>query len=515
MSAKRKVLVILIDQLRADCVEGALAAHVDLPNIAAFRGDAVTFTRHFSVSNPCGPSRACILTGMYAMNHRSVRNGTPLADHLPNIAREMRKSGYDPLLFGYTDTSLDPRRHHPNDPKISHYEEVLPGFREITEMHMEESYPWRASLKAKGYELPDFADFYNPVASAPDRPARPDDPAFYRAEDSDTAFLTDEFLRHMSVRQHQDWFALLTYIRPHPPLVAPVPYNRMYAGNDLPLPTRRPSPGQEAAVHPFLTGALLKPCMENIVSGCDGQVDSRNDTDVQMLRAIYLGLATEVDAHIGRIMAFLKDSGQYDDTLIILSADHGEMLGDHHMWGKQTIYDAAYRIPLIIRDPQNPAQHGTTVAAFTETVDLTPTVLDLTGRAAPAGMDGRSLRPFLEGRAPEHWRDCVHLELDFGEPDKSSVCQEATGATLREANLAILREERFKLVHFNGGLPPLLFDLEADPNEMHDLADDPAHATALLRLTRKLLSHRMRHADRTLADMKITAQGVVNYDAGS
>ena len=93
MTDKRKVLMIIIDQLRADCIEGELAAHVDLPNITALRRDAVTFTKHFSVTNPCGPSRASIFTGMYAMNHRSIRNGTPMADDLPNIAREMRKSG--------------------------------------------------------------------------------------------------------------------------------------------------------------------------------------------------------------------------------------------------------------------------------------------------------------------------------------------------------------------------------------------------------------------------------------
>jgi len=509
MTEKRKVLMIIIDQLRADCIEGALAKHVSLPNITALRQDAVTFTKHFSVTNPCGPSRASIFTGMYAMNHRSIRNGTPMADGLPNIAREMRKSGYDPLLFGYTDTSLDPRSRHPNDPDLKTEESLLPGFREVLEMRYQESYPWRAYLKAQGYSIPDYARFYDAISPDPSRPARPDDPPFYSAEHSDTAFLTTSLINDLSVRTEQNWFAVATYIRPHPPLVAPAPYNTMYDPTSLPLPARLGSPEAQAKVHPFMVGALESPRMEAVVRGC--KVDSRDDTDVQTLRALYLGLATEVDTHIGRIIDFLKESGQYDDTLIVFFADHGESLGEHHLWGKQNPYEGAYHIPLIIRDPKHPAQHGSMVEAFTESVDVTPTVLDLVGRRVPTGMDGVSLKPFLEGKLPENWRDSVHLELEFSEPHVTTAWQKATGVSQHEANLAILREHRFKLVHFNGGLAPLLFDLEADPSEQHNLAEDPAHASTLLRLTRKLLNHRMRHSDRTIADVKITSDGVLNY----
>ncbi len=511
MSRQRKILFIIMDQFRADCINGALADHVDLPNIDAFRKEAVIFANHFSVTNPCGPSRASMFTGKYAMNHRSIRNGAPLSNEMTNIAREVRKSGYDPLLFGYTDTSIDPRTCDANDPNLKTEEHVLPGFTEALEMRYKESYPWRAYLKSKGYDIPDYDQFYNSISPDPNRPARPDDPPFYRAEHSDTAFLTNAVIHDLTVRTDQNWFALVTYIRPHPPLVAPAPYNTMYNPADLPLPARMQTRSQEGAVHPFMTGALIAPTINSIVRGCDGLLDHDSDQDVQLLRAIYLGLATEVDAHIGRLIAFLKETGQYDDTIIVLTADHGEMLGDHHLWGKQNPYDPAFRIPLFIHDPDNPDQYGTTVDAFTETIDITPTILDLVGRDVPAGMDGTSLRPFLEGVQPGDWRDCVHLELDFGEPTGPTAWQKATGTTLHQSNLAILRETRFKLVHFNGGLPPLLFDLENDPDEMANLANDPAHTATLLRLTQKLLSHRMRHADRTLADVKITSKGAVGF----
>jgi arylsulfatase A-like enzyme len=514
MSDRRNVLLILIDQFRADCVTGALAAHVDLPNIRALQGEAVTFESHFSVTNPCGPSRASILTGQYAMNHRSVRNGTPLADDTPNIATEMRKAGYEPLLFGYTDTSRDPRGKSPDDPVLRSYEEVMPGFTECLEMRLETgSHPWQADLKAKGYDLPDYERFYIPKSPDPSRPPRPDDPAFYKAEDSDTAFLTSEFLRQMDRRKDQNWFALLTYIRPHPPLVAPAPYNRMYQGTNLPLPFRHLTPEDETA-HPLLAINQQRPPMESFVKGCDGQISSRRDADVQMLRGLYLGLASEVDAHFGRIIGFLKQTGQYDDTLIVLKADHGEMLGDHHLWGKQHVYDPAFRVPLIIRDPRQVARHGTSVAALTESIDIAPTILNWVGREAPASMNGRGLQPFLKGQMPQDWKDCVHLELDFGEPDDATAAQRLLDLSLHQCNVAILREARFKLVHFNGDLPPLLFDLENDPHEMRDLAPDPDHAPTLLRLTRKLLSHRMRHADHTLSDLKITPNGVFDPSNG-
>ena len=127
MNPKRNVLLVVIDQLRADCSglvdgESPLAGTAKMPNLRAFRSEAVSFERHYTVTSPCGPSRASLLTGLYAMTHRSVRNGAPLADGMDNIATEVRKSGFEPLLFGYTDTSPDPGVHDPADPELRSYE---------------------------------------------------------------------------------------------------------------------------------------------------------------------------------------------------------------------------------------------------------------------------------------------------------------------------------------------------------------------------------------------------------
>ncbi len=442
------------------------------------------------------------------MNHRSVRNGTPLARHHTNLALEARKAGREPLLFGYTDTALDPAGRHPADPDLATYEGLMPGFAEALRMRLETgSHAWLAHLKARGYELPaDDLDLYRAVD--PDGRGRLDAPTLYRAEDSDTAFLTDETLKALSVRRAEDWFAHVCYIRPHPPLAAPAPWNALIDPEAVPLAGGRESVEAERAGHPFLDAYFAEPRETSLHVGFDGRLDRMPEADRRTLRALYLGLAAEVDHHIGRLLAWLSESGQLDETLVIVTSDHGEMLGDRFMWGKASPFEPAWHVPLIVRDPRRRASAGAVVEAFTESIDLAPTILDWLGLAPPAAFDGRSLLPFLEGRTPADWRDHVFLELDFGDPLAPTALQRSLGLDLAEANLAILRERRFKYVHFNGGLPPMLFDLESDPGEINDLAADPGYAPELMRLARRMLDHRMAHAHHAHSLLKLTAAGV-------
>ena len=503
MAFTRNVLLIVVDQLRADCLTGSLAEHVRLPELRAFQKDCVTFLRHFSVTSPCGPSRASILTGQYAMNHRSVRNGAPLRHDTPNVATEMRKAGYLPMLFGYTDTSGDPRVHAPDDPAMKTCEYPMAGFQEMLEMRFEESLPWQSHLRGKGYEIENLQSLYKPVSPSGGEP-RINDPALYAAEDSDTAFLTNSFLRMIPARRQEGWFAHLTYIRPHPPLVAPAPYNDMYDPGTLPLPGRLESPGEETALHPFLAPSLRHKTPESLVEGIPGPVSG--DEEIQTLRAVYLGLATEVDHHVGRVIRFLKESGQYDNTMILITSDHGDMLGDRHAWGKMTVYDAAYHVPLLIRIPGNETRAGATVSAPTESIDITPTILDWAGRRAPNSMDGRSLLPLLRGVMPADWREYTFSELDFAEPEDPTLWERTLGTGPSTSCLSILRDKRFNLVEFAADLPPLLFDREGR-GEFRNVAGEPAFAADLARLTRTMLRHRMRNMDHTLSLDTITTSG--------
>ncbi len=503
MGNSKNVLFIVIDQLRADCVFGALAEHLELPNLRALMADAVTFERHFSVVNPCGPSRASLLTGQYSMNHRSVRNGTPLRHDVPSVATEMRKAGYVPMLFGYTDTAQDPRVYPAGDPALRNYEYPMSGFHEALEMRFEMSYPWRSHLMSRGYDFEGFDELYHPVA--PDGgPAKINDPALYSAEDSDTAFLTDRFLATMPAYKGTNWFAHLTYIRPHPPFVAPAPFNSWYDPEKIPSPIRHTTSEEESGAHPFLASTVAsKTPAGNVVGFPDLPA---TDENIQTLRALYFGLITEVDQHIGRVITFLKESGQYEDTLIVVTADHGEMLGDRHCWGKITVHDAAYHTPLIIRQPGNEARAGAVVSAPVETIDVTPTILEWVGQDIPNAMDGRSLLPLLRGEEPADWRTYTFSELDFAEPEAPTLWEKMLGTGPSDSSLGIVREERFTLVEFAADLPPILYDHE-DGGEGKNVANDPKYEKELSRLTRLMLRHRMKNMDHTLSLSMITSDG--------
>ncbi len=494
MAGRPNVLFVIIDQLRADCVFGALAEHVNLPNIRALAADGVAFRNHFSVTAPCGPARVSLLTGQYSMNHRAVRNGTPARADTPTLATEARKVGYEPLLFGYTDTAQDPRHLSADDPRLHSYEEVSPGFTEALRLRMEsDATVWEDYLRDKGYDLPPFPDIYRP--SGPN----PDDPALFSAEDSDTAFLTDRTLDDLADRD-PGWFATVTYFRPHPPFVAPAPYNKMYDPADIPSAE---SSGESADSHAFLGPARDAVKISSTLEGFPDFAET--DENVRLLRSIYFGLATEVDHHIGRFIGWLKDSGQYDQTLVIVTADHGDMLGDYGLWGKRTYHDAAFHIPLIVRAPDGDG--GRTILRHTESIDVTPTILDFIGADVPHSMDGCSLRPFVEGNEPASWREHSVSEIDFGNPIEPTLWQRQLGVALDEANFAVLRDDRHHLIHFAADLPPILFDMEAG-GEKENISNRSDAMPILLDLSRRMLCHRMRNTEGTFSRTIVTSEGV-------
>ena len=172
--AKPNVLFITVDQWRGECLSSRGHPVVQTPHLDALAARGVQFARHYSQATPCGPSRASIWTGQYLHNHRSVFNGTPLDDRFTNIAKEFRALGYDPMLFGYTDTTLDPRTLTEDDPRRKSYEEVLPGFSvgvQLTDDHK----PWISWMVDKGYDVDELTDhqrFIAPIVDYPGASAR-------------------------------------------------------------------------------------------------------------------------------------------------------------------------------------------------------------------------------------------------------------------------------------------------------------------------------------------------------
>jgi arylsulfatase A-like enzyme len=378
---------------------------------------------------------------------------------------------------------------------------------------------WIADLKAKGYDLPrGRTEVYKPVSNHPDAAGRGHSfaPPVFSAEDSETTFMADAILRFLSVRRAENWFVHGVFLRPHPPIIAPEPYNAMYDPAEVPMPRRTASPGDERNQHPFLAYALA--AMAEI-GGYDEHYPHSlleiDETELRQLRATYYGMISQVDDQIGRIIGHLKATGEYDHTLVIFTCDHGEMLGDHWMWGKAGYFDEAYHIPLIIRDPRRVADggRGRMISEFTEAIDLMPTILDWLGLDPPAQCDGYSLTPFLSGRAPANWRRDVHWEYDFSDVVNLDA-EQALGLDSDQCTLSVVRDQRCKYVHFTG-LPPLFFDLEEDPGQFINRAADPAYLPQVLAYAQKLLSWRMEHNDRSLTRSFLTENGVFTRKRGS
>lgn len=262
------------------------------------------------------------------MTNRVLTNGTPLDARFTNYAREARSAGLDPVLFGFTDIGEDPRTLPANDKRLSTYEGVLPGLREVCGMRfMEKESAWIDHLRRKGHAVPstdmDGLSFGISLHGKSAEGTAYEDggahplPLWLPEADHCTQFLVDQTMDY--IQTHADEFVVhLSLIRPHPPFVAPEPYNTMYPPSVLEdkLPfARAASREEEAGRH------ALMPYLLSVFGGA-----AMNESAVRGKQASYFGLITEVDLHLGRLFAMLKDQGLWDSTLIVLTSDHGEMM---------------------------------------------------------------------------------------------------------------------------------------------------------------------------------------------
>ncbi|MGH7104767.1 MAG: sulfatase-like hydrolase/transferase, partial [Acetobacteraceae bacterium] len=124
----RNVLFIVLDQWRAEALGAAGNDRIRTPHLDRLAGEGTLFRNHFVQAAPCGPARAALLTGLYQHNNHVLLNGSPLDAAISNVAKVARRKGYDPVLFGYTDSTPDPRGLDPADPQLATYEGLMPGF---------------------------------------------------------------------------------------------------------------------------------------------------------------------------------------------------------------------------------------------------------------------------------------------------------------------------------------------------------------------------------------------------
>jgi arylsulfatase A-like enzyme len=471
------ILLVTLDQFRGDCLSCAGHPVVRTPNLDRLAAEGVRLARHYSQSAPCSPGRASLYTGMYQSNHRVVANGTPLDDRFDNLARMGVRAGYRPTLFGYTDQSVDPRQTSgPNDPRLAHYEGVLPGFEVGLELNGADSVPWTAWLRSLGHDVSD--DLEAAQISEPDRPA----------DHSLTAFLTNQLLDWIP-RQDGPWFAHISHFRPHPPYAAAGEFARMYDPATIPAPI-----AVSKDRHKLHDGLMRHPLM----------AAPTDPEEMAKLQAQYFGMVSEVDHQMGRVWQALEASGQWDNTLIIVTADHGEQLGDHGMVQKAGFFDQSYHILGLVRDPRQAAGHGSVVESFTENVDLFPTLCDALGQDVPHQCDGLPLTPFLKAEAPPHWRDAAHWEFDWRYSNiPRGPHHWPWDRRLERQNLAVLRTHDTAYVHFGDGTW-LCFDLAADPTWRTGVTDP----SVILAQAQAMLTWKAQIQERTLTGLLIENGGI-------
>jgi choline-sulfatase len=252
---------------------------------------------------------------------------------------------------------------------------------------------------------------------------------------------------HIRSGDERPFCFVVSFTHPHDPFTIPRQWWDLYRDEDIPMPA---APGSGAGLHPH-ERRLRAAC------GADAAVITRDQ--VRAARRAYYGSISYFDSQVARLLAVLRDTGRLDNTVVIVTSDHGEMLGERGAWYKMSCYEGAARVPLIIWSPRRFAAGR--VTAPVSTMDLLPTLADLAGEddllANTGPLDGRSLLPHLAGS-----------------PDRDEAVAEylAEGAI---APIVMIRRGRHKFVHSPAD-PDQLFDLSADPHELVNLAADPAGA---------------------------------------
>jgi arylsulfatase A-like enzyme len=467
------VLFVTLDQFRADCLSAAGHPLVRTPNLDRLAAAGIRLGRHYSQSAPCAPGRACLYTGTYQMTNRVVGNGTPLDERFDNIALAATRAGYAPVLFGYADQAIDPAAATgPDDPRLYNWEGLPPGFTYELEL-LDDPVPWRRWLESLGYDdLPDSAAEL--VSSESERPA----------EHGISAFLTDHVLNWLE-RQGGPWFAHVSYLRPHPPYAAAGHWATAYDPADVPRPV---PPGEDIT----FCGRLAEiPAPQD-------------EAELRALRAQYYGMISDVDEQLGRVFDALVRLGMWEDTCIVVTADHGEQLGDQGRLQKGGYFEASYHVLGIVRDPRHPETFGQVVDRFTENIDLFPTLCEAMGVDIPAQCDGLPLTPLLAGEDPPWWRDAAHWEYDWRwEYIYFGPHTWPWDRRLETKHLAVQRSDSVAYVQFADGTSRC-FDLAADPTWRTEITD-PAR---ILPQAQAMLAWRAVHAERRLSDMLMIDGGV-------
>ncbi|MBL7201475.1 MAG: sulfatase-like hydrolase/transferase [Anaerolineae bacterium] len=439
------ILWICTDQQRYDTIRALGNKHIRTPNLDRLIAEGVAFERAYTQSPICTPSRACFLTGRYPSTLHVNRNGN---DYFPAnvtlITRVLADTGYDCGLAGKLHLSAAHGRVEirPDDGyrvfKWSHHPSPEPFW--PTEQH-----DYQLWLQQQGIEW-DAAYSAESVEGWTDRAISR---AGIAARYHQTTWCANEAIAFMTQAREGPWLMSVNPYDPHPPFDPPAEYLARMDVSDMPRPLFQPEE------------------MESQLDfeGIDHQTEtprSPDDYDAQRMVAAYYAQIELIDAQVGRMLDALESSGQRQDTIVIFTSDHGEMLGDHGLLYKGCrFYEGAVHVPLIVSWPAR-FRAGVRSHALVELTDIAPTLYDAVGLAVPENVQGVSLLPILTGQAdPEVHRDFVRCEYH-----DTLDRQYASHANM-------IFDGRYKLVVYHGHRIGELYDLLEDPNELRNLWDDP------------------------------------------
>lgn len=448
MDATRpNILWICTDQQRWDTIHALGNDAIRTPHLDALAARGVAFTRAYSQSPICTPSRASFLTGRYPSTLHVNRNGNA---HFPPgirlMTRTLADAGYDCGLAGKLHLSAADGRVEvrPDDGyrvfRWSHHPKPEPFW--PTEQHAyqlwlrEKGVDWDAAYGASPAEGFEVQGEYRPGIAA---------------EHHQTTWCAEEAISFLSEERDGPWLMSVNPFDPHPPFDPPAEYLDRVDRDAVPMPLFRPEELE------------CQPEFGRIAHQTESPV-SPEAYDARGMVAAYYAQIELIDDQVGRILDALDRTGQRDSTLVIFTSDHGEMLGDHGLRLKGCrFYEGAVRVPLIISWPGHVCE-GLVSEALVELTDLVPTIDDAVGIPDEEGIHGRSLMPILTGSGDPHYhrafvRSEYHDALARPEPSHANM----------------IRDDRYKLVAFHGHEIGELYDLQEGPDEFRNLWFDPAY----------------------------------------
>jgi arylsulfatase A-like enzyme len=386
---KRNILLIMTDQQRFDTIEALGNPIIRTPALNDLVEKGISFTRAYSPCPVCVPARMSLLTGQLPHRTGCVDN-TP-SEYRESLMQILSRNGYQTMGAGkmhFTMTEKSQLDDHKVDALLGKLNKLTEmwGFEKRATSECDEMDDYKSFIRSTEYShVPEPSGERSEMYYIPQ-------PSQLPAKYNETAWVTDRSIDYLKNRDSDRPFFLMTSFQaPHPPFVAPFPWNKIYRSADMPLP-KMPDD--------FDNLLTLWNRYQNRYKYMDQGV---NKNLLRTLKAYYYAMITFIDYNLGRLFEYMASQNLMEDTLILFTSDHGEMLGDYNSFGKRCFLDSAARIPLLMRSPDGEKclRNETPVSL----VDILPTILEFAEIDSPDSYSGESLFDIVHGRRK---RDAIY-----------------------------------------------------------------------------------------------------------